>query len=50
VGGRLLDAGVNAGYNSIHAALKYRFCSTGIDMNPRHVEAARFLGRWLRPS
>jgi len=42
-GGRLLDVGCNAGYNSIHAALKYRFSTIGIDINPRHVEAARFL-------
>jgi 2-polyprenyl-3-methyl-5-hydroxy-6-metoxy-1,4-benzoquinol methylase len=42
-GGRLLDVGCNAGYNSIHAALKYRFSTTGIDITPRHVEAARFL-------
>jgi 2-polyprenyl-3-methyl-5-hydroxy-6-metoxy-1,4-benzoquinol methylase len=42
-GGRLLDVGCNAGYNSIHAALKYRFSTTGIDIDPRHVEAARFL-------
>jgi 2-polyprenyl-3-methyl-5-hydroxy-6-metoxy-1,4-benzoquinol methylase len=44
-GGRLLDVGCNAGYNSIHAALKYRFSTTGIDTDPRHVEAARFLAR-----
>ena len=42
-GGRLLDVGCNAGYNSIHAALKYRFSTTGIDIEPRHIEAARFL-------
>lgn len=42
-GGRLLDVGCNAGYNSIHAALQYRFSTAGIDINPRHVEVARFL-------
>ena len=42
-GGRLLDIGCNAGYNSIHAALEYQFSATGIDIVPRHVEAARFL-------
>jgi 2-polyprenyl-3-methyl-5-hydroxy-6-metoxy-1,4-benzoquinol methylase len=42
-GGRLLDIGCNAGYNSIHAALKYRFWVTGVDVIPRHIEAARFL-------
>jgi SAM-dependent methyltransferase len=42
-GGRLLDIGCNAGYNSIHAALKHQFAATGIDVIPRHVEAARFL-------
>jgi SAM-dependent methyltransferase len=42
-GGRLLDIGCNAGYNSIHAALKYEFSVTGVDILPRHIEAARFL-------
>jgi SAM-dependent methyltransferase len=42
-GGRLLDVGCNAGYNSIHAALMYRFRATGVDIVPRHIEAARFL-------
>jgi 2-polyprenyl-3-methyl-5-hydroxy-6-metoxy-1,4-benzoquinol methylase len=42
-GGRLLDIGCNAGYNSIHAALKYQFSTTGVDVNPRHIEVARFL-------
>jgi SAM-dependent methyltransferase len=42
-GGHLLDIGCNAGYNSIHAALKYQFSTTGVDINPRHIEAARFL-------
>jgi SAM-dependent methyltransferase len=42
-GGRLLDIGCNAGYNSIHAALKYQFSATGVDVIPGHVEAARFL-------
>jgi 2-polyprenyl-3-methyl-5-hydroxy-6-metoxy-1,4-benzoquinol methylase len=44
-GGRLLDVGSNAGYNSIHAAVKYGFFTTGIDYNPRHVEVGRFLAR-----
>ena len=42
-GGRLLDIGCNAGYNSINAALKYEFSAVGIDVIRRHVEAARFL-------
>ena len=42
-GGRLLDIGCNAGYNSIHAALRYQFSATGIELIPRHIEAARFL-------
>ncbi len=42
-GGRLLDIGCNGGYNSIHAALKYQFSTTGVDINPRHIELARFL-------
>ncbi len=42
-GGHLLDIGCNAGYNSIHAALKYQFSTTGVDINPRHIEVARFL-------
>jgi SAM-dependent methyltransferase len=42
-GGRLLDIGCNAGYNSIHAALEYQFSAIGVDIVPRHIEAARFL-------
>jgi 2-polyprenyl-3-methyl-5-hydroxy-6-metoxy-1,4-benzoquinol methylase len=42
-GGRLLDVGCNQGYNSIHAALEYQFSVTGVDILPRHVEAASFL-------
>ena len=42
-GGRLLDLGSNAGYNSIHAAVKYQFSTTGIDYNRRHIEVSRFL-------
>jgi tRNA (mo5U34)-methyltransferase len=42
-GGRLLDVGSNAGHNSIHAAVKYRFSTTGMDIDPRYIEAARFL-------
>jgi 2-polyprenyl-3-methyl-5-hydroxy-6-metoxy-1,4-benzoquinol methylase len=42
-GGRLLDIGCNAGYNSIHAALKYQFSTTGVDTSVRHIEVARFL-------
>jgi SAM-dependent methyltransferase len=29
--------------DSIHAALKYQFSTTGVDINPRHIEVARFL-------
>lgn len=42
-GGRLLDVGSNVGHNSIHAAVKYRFSTTGIDTNSRHIEVSRFL-------
>jgi hypothetical protein len=42
-GGRLVDVGCNAGYNSIHAAVKYRFSTMGMDVIPRYIEAARFL-------
>ena len=42
-GGRLLDIGCNAGYNSIRAALKYQFSTTGVDTDRRHIEVARSL-------
>jgi 2-polyprenyl-3-methyl-5-hydroxy-6-metoxy-1,4-benzoquinol methylase len=42
-GGHLLDIGSNTGCNSIHAALQYQFSTTGVDVNPRHIEVARFL-------
>jgi 2-polyprenyl-3-methyl-5-hydroxy-6-metoxy-1,4-benzoquinol methylase len=42
-GGRLLDIGSNAGHNSIHAAVKYRFSTIGIDIKSRHIEVSRFL-------
>jgi SAM-dependent methyltransferase len=42
-GGHLLDIGSNTGCNSIHAALKYQFSTIGVDINPRHIEVARFL-------
>ena len=45
-GGRLLDVGSNAGYNSIHAAVKYGFFTTGIDYNPRHIEIDVFWPAW----
>jgi len=41
-GGRLLDIGCNAGYNSINAALNYELSAVGIDVIRRHIEAARF--------
>jgi 2-polyprenyl-3-methyl-5-hydroxy-6-metoxy-1,4-benzoquinol methylase len=41
-GARLLDIGCNAGYNSVHAAVKYGACCTGIDIVPKHVEISRF--------
>jgi 2-polyprenyl-3-methyl-5-hydroxy-6-metoxy-1,4-benzoquinol methylase len=41
-GGRMLDIGCNAGYNSIHAALKYGTRCTGIDVVPGYIETARF--------
>jgi len=49
-GGRLLDIGCNAGYNSIHAALEYQFSAIGVDIVPRHIEAARFLAELARVS
>jgi len=42
-GGRLLDVGSNVGHNSIHAAVKYRFSTIGIDIHSRYIEASRFL-------
>jgi 2-polyprenyl-3-methyl-5-hydroxy-6-metoxy-1,4-benzoquinol methylase len=42
-GGRLLDIGCWAGFNSIHAAMKYGIRCTGIDVVPQRVEIARFL-------
>ena len=41
-GGRMLDIGCNAGYNSINAAAKYGVSSTGVDVVPQYIEAARF--------
>lgn len=41
-GGRMLDIGCNAGYNSINATAKYGVSSTGIDCVPRHIEVSRF--------
>jgi 2-polyprenyl-3-methyl-5-hydroxy-6-metoxy-1,4-benzoquinol methylase len=40
---KLLDIGCCAGYNSIHAAMKYGARCTGIDVVPRHIEISRFL-------
>lgn len=42
-GGRLLDVGSNAGHNSIHAAVKYRFSTIGIDIDSHYIEQSRFL-------
>jgi 2-polyprenyl-3-methyl-5-hydroxy-6-metoxy-1,4-benzoquinol methylase len=42
-GGRMLDIGCNAGYNCIHAAVKYGACCTGIDIVDKHIEASCFL-------
>jgi tRNA (mo5U34)-methyltransferase len=42
-GGRLLDVGCNAGYNSINAASNYQISALGIDVIRRHIHAARFL-------
>ena len=44
-GGRLLDVGSNVRHNSIHAAVKYRFSTIGIDIHSRYIEASRFLVR-----
>jgi hypothetical protein len=41
--GHLLDIDSNTGCNSIHAAPKYQFSTTGVDITPLHIEAARFL-------
>jgi 2-polyprenyl-3-methyl-5-hydroxy-6-metoxy-1,4-benzoquinol methylase len=46
--GRLLDIGCCAGYNSIHAAMKYGIRCTGIDVVPKHVEIAHFLSEAAR--
>jgi SAM-dependent methyltransferase len=40
---RLLDIGCCAGYNSIHAAVKYGARCTGIDVVPSYIESACFL-------
>jgi len=40
---RLLDIGCNGGYNSIYAAMKYHFLTTGVDISPRHIEVSKFL-------
>ena len=40
---RLLDIGCCAGYNSIHAAMKYGARCTGIDVVPPQIEISRFL-------
>lgn len=42
-GGRLLDIGCNAGYNSLYAGTKYRLRPVGIDVNSRHIEVSKFL-------
>jgi 2-polyprenyl-3-methyl-5-hydroxy-6-metoxy-1,4-benzoquinol methylase len=42
-GGRMLDIGCCAGYNSIHAAMKYGARCTGIDVVPPQIEISRFL-------
>ena len=44
-GGRMLDIGCNAGYNSINAAVKYGTRCTGIDIVPRHIEISRFFSK-----
>jgi 2-polyprenyl-3-methyl-5-hydroxy-6-metoxy-1,4-benzoquinol methylase len=41
-GKKILDIGCNAGHNSIHAAMKYGACCTGIDVVSRHIEISRF--------
>jgi len=41
-GGKLLDIGCNAGYNSIRAAVKYGVSTVGIDVVPQFIEASRF--------
>jgi len=41
--GRLLDIGCWAGYNCIHAAMKYGTRCTGIDVVPKRVEISCFL-------
>jgi SAM-dependent methyltransferase len=42
-GGTVLDVGCNAGYNAIYLGRKYGMHVTGIDVQPRLVEAASFL-------
>ena len=42
-GGKLLDIGCNSGYNSVYAYQKFGLETTGIDVNPRHIEVSNFL-------
>jgi SAM-dependent methyltransferase len=42
-GGRALDIGCNAGYNSLYIADKYGMTVTGVEMNRRLVEVGSFL-------
>lgn len=41
-GGRVLDVGCSSGYNSIYLAQKYGLRPVGIEVQQRHVDAARF--------
>ncbi|MBI2994295.1 MAG: methyltransferase domain-containing protein [Gammaproteobacteria bacterium] len=49
-GGRALDIGCNAGYNSIHLAQAYGMSVTGVDVVKRHIEVSTFLGSLLTSS
>lgn len=42
-GGALLDIGCNSGHNSIYAAQEYGMEPVGIDVSPRHMQAAGFI-------
>lgn len=42
-GGRALDIGFNAGYNSIYLATRYGMKVTGVDVWDRHKDVAEFL-------
>ena len=46
-GGHALDIGCNGGYNSVYLAQQFGLKMTSVDVVPRHLEVARFLGEFL---